>query len=79
MKVDNIKPARKYCSRQVSLVQESADSRTQFTRQCMETFLQNFTHFLHENGPQMQRSLFGALVSPEEYKKLDSSGTDSWL
>ena len=27
----------------------------------------------------MQRSLFGVLVSPEEYKKLDSSGTDSWL
>ena len=36
-------------------------------------------HFLHEDGPRMQRSLFGVLVSSEEYKKLDSSGTDSWL
>ena len=45
----------------------------------METFLQNFTHFLHEDGPRMQRSLFSVLVSPEEYNKLDFSGTDSWL
>ena len=45
----------------------------------MEAFLDNFTKFLREDGPQMSRSTFGVLVSPEEYKKLDTSGTDFWL
>ena len=34
---------------------------------------------LRENELRRLRSSFGALGSPEEYKKLDSSGTDVWL
>ena len=51
----------------------------QFTRQCMEVLLEDFTNFLREDGPRMLRSSFGVLVSPEEHKKLDSYGFDSWL
>ena len=53
----------------------------QFARQCVEAFLELFfsSNFLREDGPRMSRPQFGVSVSPEEYKKLDSSGTDFWL
>ena len=49
----------------------------QFTRQWRRCWM--ISQFFREDGPRMSRSLFAVLVSPEEYKKLDSFGIDSWL